>query len=137
MWITLILPLSEAVQADAVLLRGRKKGYSTVMIEKAELGGTCLNRGCIPTKSLLQGAELYQHIQSAHRWGLSAENPMYHMDRMQLRAEEVVTKLREDLRQTMHRNHVCIKKGVGKLKHRDRFIYQEGRMKLSWPVKFS
>ena len=71
-----------------------KKGYSTVMIEKAELGGTCLNRGCIPTKSLLQGAELYQHIQSAHRWGLSAENPMYHMDRMQLRAEEVVTKLR-------------------------------------------
>lgn len=92
-----------------------KKGYSTVMIEKAELGGTCLNRGCIPTKSLLQGAELYQHIQSAHRWGLSAENPMYHMDRMQLRAEEVVTKLREDLRQTMHRNHVCIKKGRGQI----------------------
>ena len=48
-------------------------GMKTVLIEKDSLGGTCLNRGCIPTKALLHSAELYRDAKEAAEYGVIAE----------------------------------------------------------------
>ena len=51
-----------------------KQGKTVVLFEKDCMGGTCLNRGCIPTKSFLHSSELYQQIKNANDLGISFEN---------------------------------------------------------------
>ena len=51
-----------------------KQGYNVILFEKDKLGGTCLNRGCIPTKSFLHSSELYSEIISASEIGVSYDN---------------------------------------------------------------
>ncbi len=55
-------------------IRAAQLGLSAVCIERENLGGICLNWGCIPSKALLSSAALYQQMQGAARWGLSADN---------------------------------------------------------------
>jgi len=52
--------------------RAAHAGLSTLLLEEGDLGGTCLNRGCIPTKSLLAGAKLYKHAREGEKFGLRA-----------------------------------------------------------------
>src|SRR5574342_649186 len=52
-------------------IRASQLGKSVVLIEKGDLGGTCLNVGCIPSKALLSGAALLHQIQRAHEFGIS------------------------------------------------------------------
>jgi len=49
-------------------------GKKVLLIEKAYLGGTCLNVGCIPTKTLLNSAKTYVHALEAHKFGVKVEN---------------------------------------------------------------
>lgn len=51
-------------------VRGAQLGAEVVLFEKDVLGGTCLNRGCIPTKTYLKGAEIIHHIQMASMYGI-------------------------------------------------------------------
>lgn len=55
-------------------IRAAQLGLRTAIVEKDELGGTCLNWGCIPTKALLRSAEVFHYMQHAKDYGLSAEN---------------------------------------------------------------
>ena len=52
--------------------QARAKGMSVVLFEKNEIGGVCLNRGCIPTKAILHSAELYEEMKSAQDLGINA-----------------------------------------------------------------
>src|SRR5436190_20289436 len=54
-------------------IRAAQLGLKTAIVEKAYLGGICLNWGCIPTKALLRSAEIYHYMQHAKDYGLSAE----------------------------------------------------------------
>ena len=60
-------------------------GMKTALIEKEEPGGTCLNRGCIPTKALLHAAELYRSMKSAEAAGVCAKDVSYDPRKMQER----------------------------------------------------
>ena len=51
-------------------IRAAQLGADVTLIEKEQLGGTCLNVGCIPTKALLHGAELYNEAKNASEWGV-------------------------------------------------------------------
>lgn len=53
--------------------RAGKKGLKVVLIEKSELGGVCLNEGCIPTKTLLYSAKLYDNAVGAAKYGVEAK----------------------------------------------------------------
>ena len=55
-------------------IRCTQLGRKTCLIEAREMGGTCLNRGCIPTKALLHGAEVYESVLSGGTFGIHAEN---------------------------------------------------------------
>ncbi len=52
-------------------IRAAQLGLKTAVAEKAELGGTCLNRGCIPTKALMHSANLYRELDGAEEMGIS------------------------------------------------------------------
>ena len=54
-------------------IRAAQLGFKTAIVEKAYLGGICLNWGCIPTKALLRSAEIYHYMEHAKDYGLSAE----------------------------------------------------------------
>ena len=51
-----------------------QNGLKTALVEEAELGGTCLNRGCIPTKTLLHSADIYHDAKNGAPFGVSADN---------------------------------------------------------------
>lgn len=75
-------------------IRAAKLGLSTVLVERAEVGGTCLNRGCIPTKSLLHSAGIYQMVLRAGDFGVQAGPPSFDYAAIAARKDAVVQQLR-------------------------------------------
>ena len=53
--------------------KAAKLGMKVVIIDKGEIGGTCINRGCIPTKALVHAATLYHEMKECEKFGLTAE----------------------------------------------------------------
>lgn len=78
-------------------LYAAKQGYSVVLFEKDEVGGTCLNRGCIPTKLLLHAAELYQNCKNAEKYGIYADNLRFDYEKIAEYKDKTVEKLRKSL----------------------------------------
>ena len=75
-------------------LRAAQLGARTCVIEERELGGTCLNRGCIPTKSLLESARIYTEVQKGEQFGVSIQGASIDFAQAALRKNEVVGRLR-------------------------------------------
>ena len=69
-------------------------GMKTALVEARKTGGTCLNRGCIPTKTLLHSANLYREMKNGENLGIFAEKLSYDLGAMYNRRDEVVSELR-------------------------------------------
>ena len=67
-----------------------KQGHSVILFEKDKLGGTCLNRGCIPTKSFLHSSELYQNIIGSENIGVSFENIKFDFSKVVEKKNQIV-----------------------------------------------
>ena len=89
---------------DVIVLGGGPGGYiaaerlghagkKVLLVEKESLGGTCLNVGCIPTKSLLNSAKLYDHARHSEQFGVTAENVTFDWAKVQAWKADVVGKL--------------------------------------------
>ncbi len=90
-------------------------GKKVLLIEKAYLGGTCLNVGCIPTKTLLNSAKNYAHAIEAHKFGVKAENVSYDWNAMLAWKKDVCEKLRGGIASQMKRFKVDVVEGEGKI----------------------
>ena len=77
--------------------QARKKGMSVVLFEKDKIGGVCLNRGCIPTKTILHSAELYEEMKSASELGILAQDLAFDYEKIVEHKDKVVEKLRKGL----------------------------------------
>jgi dihydrolipoamide dehydrogenase len=73
--------------------RAGAKGLKVVLFEKKELGGVCLNEGCIPTKTLLYSAKLYDNAKGGDKYGINAGNVTFDFGKMMARKNKVVKKL--------------------------------------------
>lgn len=82
-------------------LHARAKGLSVVMFEKDKVGGVCLNRGCIPTKTILHSAEVYEEMKCAESLGILAENISVDYEKVVERKDKIVEKLRKTLELTL------------------------------------
>lgn len=78
-------------------VRLKKLGWDACLIEKAEIGGTCLNTGCIPTKTLIQSAKIFSLAQKSSVFGVDSANPIINFSRVQERKEKVIQQLREGM----------------------------------------
>ena len=78
-------------------IRARQLGLKTVLIEKGQIGGTCLNRGCIPTKTLIQSAKIYHLTKKAKTFGVEIPQANLNFSQIQSRKDSVVAKLRQGM----------------------------------------
>lgn len=76
-------------------LKARKSGLRVALIEKGDVGGTCLNRGCIPTKTLLQSAKIYSLAKKSSVFGVSAQDVSFDLLQIQARKERLMQQLRQ------------------------------------------
>ena len=96
-------------------IRARQLGLKTALVEDAELGGTCLNWGCIPTKALLKQAEVYQLFLRAEEFGLRVEKPAVDWDAVIGRSRQVAAQLSKGVAYLMQKNQVEVFAGRGRL----------------------
>ena len=93
-------------------------GLSTVLFEKNALGGVCLNEGCVPTKTLLYSAKVFDTIKHAPKYAVSAENPAFDSPKIIARKNKVVKKLTAGIRMKMKENGVEVVSGEAEIKGR-------------------
>lgn len=95
--------------------KASKAGKDVVLFEQNALGGTCLNVGCIPTKSLLYGAKQYYNASHAQKYGVTAENVAFDFAAMQKRKTIVVRKLVAGIKQRLNNEHCTVVSGGAKV----------------------
>ena len=97
-------------------IRASQLGLKAALVEaEPELGGVCLNWGCIPTKALLKQAELYRLIQRAGEFGLTVGEVGYDWERLIARSREISGGLARGVRFLMKKNRVAVFHGRGRL----------------------
>src|SRR3954454_19883827 len=117
-----------AEQFDIVVLGGGPAGYATALygaaaglnialVEEGRVGGTCLHRGCVPAKELLQTAEVLRTIQRAPDFGVDAGHPTLDLARSQARKQEVVDRLTKGLEGLLKGRNVTVYDQRGEIVH--------------------
>lgn len=95
--------------------KASKAGKDVVLFEQNAVGGTCLNVGCIPTKSLLYGAKQYYNATHAQKYGVTAENVAFDFAAMQKRKTIVVRKLVAGIKQRLNNEHCTLVSGAAEV----------------------
>jgi len=89
-------------------IRAAQLGFKTAIVERAYLGGICLNWGCIPTKALLRSAEIFHYFQHAKDYGLSASNVGFDPKAVVARSRAVSKRLNDGVGFLMKKNKVAV-----------------------------
>lgn len=96
-------------------IRAAQLGLKTAIVERENLGGICLNWGCIPTKALLRSAEIYHYMQHAGDYGLIAQQISADIDAVVKRSRGVAKQLSQGVAFLMKKHKVTVHMGEGKL----------------------
>ncbi len=96
-------------------IRAAQLGLKTAVVEREDLGGVCLNWGCIPTKTLLRSAEVYENMRHADEFGLAAEGLSFDMRKIVKRSRKVAGKLNAGVRHLLRKNKVDVLEGTARL----------------------
>jgi dihydrolipoamide dehydrogenase len=96
-------------------IRAAQLGFRTAVVEIEDLGGVCLNWGCIPTKALLRSAEIYEYMQHAEDFGLRVENVSIDLKQMVARSRRIAEKLRAGVKHLLKKNRVSVIMGNARL----------------------
>ena len=92
-------------------IKGAQMGKKVALIEKEYLGGTCLNVGCIPSKSLLSNASIFNKMKHAADFGIHVDNVSFDYRKMKERKDQVVEKIRGSLGGLLKSNGITIFQG--------------------------
>ena len=96
-------------------IRAAQLGLKTAIVERENLGGICLNWGCIPTKALLRSAEIFHYMQHAGDYGLAAANISADIDAVVKRSRGVAKQLNQGVTHLMKKNKITVHMGDGKI----------------------
>lgn len=112
-------------------IRAAQVGGKVAVVEKSELGGTCLNRGCIPTKTFLKNAEIIEGIEMSSKRGIILENEKFTVDMPKVVSlkNEIVKILTNGVQGLLKSNSIKIFKGVGKI-NKDKDVVINGEKVL-------
>lgn len=108
-------------------IRAGQLGLRTAVVERADVGGVCLNWGCIPSKALLRNAEVLSLFRHADDFGISVDNLRYDFGKAVDRSRKVVEKLTRGVSFLLKKNGVEYVEGRGKLKDRNVVEVDSGR----------
>lgn len=96
-------------------LRSARYGLKTALIEKEKIGGTCLHWGCIPTKGLLQNAQVYRHCLESEKFGIRTGEVAYDWDAIMERQRGIIDRLHKGVQSLMKKHEIEVISGFGKL----------------------
>lgn len=95
-------------------IKAAQQGMSVTLVEKDKLGGTCLHKGCIPTKALLRSAEIYDSVKKAEEFGIeSKEKSVVNFQKVQERKQAIVDQLHKGVQGLVAKNKVKVLNGTG------------------------
>ncbi len=97
-------------------IRGAQLGKKVCIVERDEIGGVCLNRGCIPTKALLASVEAFQNVKNAKDFGIKVTSPEISFQEIMRRKQMIVRKLTSGIRFLLKQNGVEIINGEANIK---------------------
>ncbi|MGB7785664.1 MAG: dihydrolipoyl dehydrogenase [Salinimicrobium sp.] len=97
-------------------IRSSQLGFKTAIIEKENLGGVCLNWGCIPTKALLKSAQVFNYLNHAEDYGLKVEKAEKDFGAVIKRSRNVADGMSKGVQFLMKKNKIDVIEGFGKLK---------------------
>ncbi|MCU0360257.1 MAG: dihydrolipoyl dehydrogenase [Bacteroidia bacterium] len=97
-------------------IRASQLGFKTAIIEKESLGGICLNWGCIPTKALLKSAQVFEYLNHAKDYGISADNVKHDFSAVIKRSRDVADGMSKGIQFLMKKNKIDVIMGTAKVK---------------------
>ena len=118
--------MEPATEFDLVVIGGGPGGYgaalyatsaglNVALVEMADIGGTCLNRGCIPAKAFLETAAVHRHVAHAAEFGIESSAPVVNFVTAQARKQKIVDGIVKSLTGFMKSKKITIFDGVGTL----------------------
>ncbi len=112
-----VLVLGSGPGGYVAAIRASQLGMKTGVIEKAELGGVCLNWGCIPTKSLLKSAQVYNYVKNAENYGISTSADFKpDINNMVKRSREIAGNMSKGVQYLFKKNNIEFVRGYGTVK---------------------
>ena len=108
-----LIVLGAGTGGYAAAIRAATLGMSVALIERDKVGGTCLHRGCIPTKALLHAGEVLDTVRDAGRFGVTAGEPTFDWTGVQTYKDRVVTKMYRGLESLIKHRKIEIITGSG------------------------
>lgn len=139
-------PKKQELESDIAIIGGGPGGYvaaiqaakmgaKVVLIEKESLGGTCLNRGCIPTKALVSSAKVYKNLKEASNFGCCAENVSADIKKIIDRKNHTVSLLVDGIKYILDKHNVKVINGFGKIKDERTVFVKEGLKEITIKTK--
>jgi dihydrolipoamide dehydrogenase len=111
-----IIVLGSGPGGYVTAIRASQLGFKTAVVEKENLGGVCLNWGCIPTKALLKSANVLEYLQHAADYGLSAKDVSHDFGAVVNRSRKVAEGMSGGVNFLMKKNKITVLNGYGKIK---------------------
>ena len=106
-------------------IRASQLGKKVALIERENLGGICLNWGCIPTKALLRSAEIYHHIKHAEDYGISVKEAKFDLKKIVARSRGVSEQMKKGIGFLMKKHKVTVFEGTGTLAGRGKVVVND------------
>lgn len=130
-------------QYDLVILGGGTAGYvagirasqlgkKVAIVENQLLGGTCLHKGCIPTKALLKSAEVLHTVKNAALYGVDTAQFQLNYEKVYERKDEIVAQMHTGVKHLMQHNHIDIYNGTGRILGSSIFSPQPGTISVEY-----
>ena len=111
-----IIVLGSGPGGYVTAIRASQLGFKTAVVEKENLGGVCLNWGCIPTKALLKSAQVFEYLKHAEDYGLSVKDADKDFDAVVKRSRNVADGMSKGVQFLLKKNKVDVINGYGKVK---------------------
>ena len=96
-------------------IRASQLGLKTAIVEKGKLGGTCLHKGCIPSKALLRSAEVYATAKHSEDFGVSISDVTFDFGKVQKRKHKIVDQLHKGVQHLMKQGKIDVYEGLGRI----------------------
>ncbi|WP_088104743.1 dihydrolipoyl dehydrogenase [Halalkalibacter urbisdiaboli] len=96
-------------------IRAAQYGLKVAIVEKDKLGGTCLHKGCIPSKALLRSAEVFATVKRADDFGVSTSGVSLDFSKVQKRKETIIKQLYQGVKQLMNKGKIDVFEGTGRI----------------------
>lgn len=111
-------------------IRASQLGMNVAIVEKEKLGGTCLHRGCIPSKALLRSAEVFATLKESDKYGVVASGASIDFARVQERKQHIVEQLHKGVQYLINKGKITTFRGFGRVMGPSIFSPQAGAVRI-------